>query len=80
MKVEQKRMDLTSFNKTNQVKKETKKKNYKAYCFFFVRVSTLTLTLKQHSFKKTCFHTIRSVSDCESLQSDIDSLVQWSNE
>ena len=49
---------------------------------YFLRVSTLTLTLtlKQHSFKKKCFRTIRSVSECESLQSDIDNLVQWSNE
>ena len=36
IKVQQKERDLTSFNKTNQVKKETKKKttttkNYKAY-------------------------------------------------
>ena len=26
------------------------------------------------------FRTIRSVSDCESLQSDIDNLVEWSDE
>ena len=26
------------------------------------------------------FRTIRSVTDCESLQSDIDNLVEWSDE
>ena len=49
---------------------------------YFLRVSTLTLTLtlKQHSFKKKCFRTTISVSECESLHSDIDNLVKWSNE
>ena len=36
-------------------------------------------TLAHFADDATCLHTIRSVSDCAQLQSDIDTLVEWSH-
>jgi len=53
-------------------------------CLFYISMIYLVLCLRQaywHLFADDakCLRTIRSASDCASLQSDIDNLVEWSN-
>ena len=51
-------------------------------CFFVIFVNNMlcltqvSLALFADDAKTQCFHTLRSVSDCESLQSDIDNQVE----